>query len=202
MPELMNTVDCLGVAEVHGLIAALIVGNPAAREHAREALVARGKPAVDPLIRLLDDHRPHVRWEAVKALGSIGDPAAAPALVGALEDEDGDVRWLAAKGLIGLGLEALQPLLSALAFRSSSQDLLEGAHHVRYALNRRRLPRAVKPVLVALNGSAPQIAVHLAAYAALHAFRESEPSLRGCAQRKPQTFLGQRGAGLGPLSVD
>jgi HEAT repeat protein len=182
MLGLVENLKPTDVAAIHDLIAALTNGSPVDRQHAREALAAIGRLAVDPLIRLLGDHRPHVRWEAVKALGSIADPAAAPALVGALEDEDGDVRWLAAEGLIGLGLEALQPLLSALACGPSSSDLLEGAHHVLYTLDRRRLPSVVKRVLVALAGSTPHMAVHLAAYTALKSLRAREPSAQGDAQ--------------------
>jgi HEAT repeat protein len=56
---------------------------------ARKSLVALGKPAVPSLTRhcripKLD----HVRWEAAKALGAIGDTRAIPRLVNALEDSD------------------------------------------------------------------------------------------------------------------
>jgi HEAT repeat protein len=174
MSELVNRLERPTAADIHDLIAALAAANPAERQHAREALVAVGRSAVDPLIRLLDDPHPHVRWQAIKALGAIGDPAAAPALITALEDEEGDVRWLAANGLIDLGHEALQPLLSALAYRASSPDLLEGAHHVLDKLYWRKAPKVVKPVLAALNGPAPQMAVHIAAYAALNALRAGQ----------------------------
>ena len=126
MSEYRNSVEYAGVADIHGLIASLAGASPAERQHAREALASIGRPAVGSLIRLLDDPQWQVRWEAVKTLAAIGDPAAAPALIGALEDEHGDVRWLAANALIDLGHEALQPLLSALAYRASSPDLLEG----------------------------------------------------------------------------
>ncbi len=84
------------------------------RQSTRKALVALGKAAVKPLIALLFDPRPHVRWEAAKALGKIGDPAAAPALVEALEDDESNVHWLAAVGLAAMKLKGLMPLLSAL----------------------------------------------------------------------------------------
>jgi HEAT repeat protein len=183
MSGLANDLERTAVADIHDLIAVLTDTNPVDRKHAREALVSIGKPALDPLIRLLNDHRPHVRWEAVKALGSIGDQVAVPALVGALEDEDGDVRWLAAEGLIDFGLEAVQPLLSALACRSCSSDLLESAHHVLCALNNRRgLSKPVKSVLAALNGTTPRLAIHLAAYRALNAIRAKEHLPQGGAQ--------------------
>ena len=49
-----------------------------------------------------------MRWEAAKALGKIGDPKAALALVGALEDPRSGIRWLAAEGLMAIGREALR----------------------------------------------------------------------------------------------
>ena len=79
--------------------------DPAVRRKARKALVAIGKLAVPSLIRLLSHRKPHVRWEAAKALCGIADPLAASALVNALDDRDGDVRWLAAEGLAALGRE-------------------------------------------------------------------------------------------------
>jgi HEAT repeat protein len=174
MPASFNSAKSPAAADVHELVAALSAANAIDRQHAREALVTIGRPSVSPLIRLLDDPHPQIRWEAVKALGAIGDPAAAPALIGALEDEESDVRWLAADGLIDLGHEALQPLLSALAYRPSSPDLLEGAHHVLDKLYWRKSPRLVKPVLAALNGPSPQMAVHMAAYTALNSLRASQ----------------------------
>ncbi len=92
MSEYRNSVACVGVADAHDLIAALAGTDPGERQQAREALIAQGRSAVAPLIRLLDDARPRVRREAVKALAGIGDRAPAPALIGALEDEEGDVR--------------------------------------------------------------------------------------------------------------
>ena len=76
---------------------------------------------------------------------------------------------MAAQGLIDLGHEALRPLLAVLAYRASSPELLEGAHHVLSRLYWRDSPKLVKPVLAALNGPSPQMAVHLAAYSALNA---------------------------------
>jgi HEAT repeat protein len=174
MSESRNSVEYAGLADLHELIAMLASSNPADRQHARGALIAVGRPAVGALIGLLNDSHPQVRWEAVKALAGIGDRAAAPALIGAMEDDNGDVRWLAANALIDLGHESLQPLLSALAYRASSPDLLEGAHHVLSKLYWRDSPKVVKPVLAALDGPAPQMAVHLAAYSALNAMRSSQ----------------------------
>lgn len=104
----------------------------AAREKARRSLVALGKPAVVPLTRALQNSRlDHVRWEAAKTLGAIGDPGAIPSLVKALEDSDPDVAWLAAEGLRKFKKAAWAPLLRVLLKRGSdSTSLRQGAHHV------------------------------------------------------------------------
>ena len=125
------------------------------------------------LIRLLSHRKPHVRWEAAKALCGIADPIAASALVNALEDRDGDVRWLAAEGLAALGRDALQPLLAALLEGSKPSWLYEGAHRVCHTLvKRKRLGPILRPLLAALKQSEPEVAVPPVAYAALSKLRK------------------------------
>ena len=161
------------LARISELIAALASPSPAARRKAWETLVALGKPAVPSLIQLLSHRKPHVRWEAAKALGGIADPIAASALVNALDDRDGDVRWLAAEGLAALGRDALQPLLAALIEGSELYWLCEGAHHVCHVLVRKRgLGPILRPLLAALEESEPKVAVPPAAYTALSKLRE------------------------------
>ena len=155
------------------LIATLGVDKGAERESARRALVNIGEPAVPALIDALSNLKQQVRWEAAKALGQIGDPIAAPALVTALEDKHFGVRWLAAVGLVALKHDGVQPLLSALLERSDSDCLREGAHHVCHNLSKGESCEVVKPVLAALNKPEPQLAVPLAAYAALNSLRAS-----------------------------
>jgi HEAT repeat protein len=94
--------------------------------------VALGKPAVSPLNSTLKNSRAdHVRWEAAKALGAIGDTRAIPRLVNALEDSDPDVAWLAAEALRQFKKAAWPPLLRQLIKDGSESALLrQGAHHV------------------------------------------------------------------------
>jgi hypothetical protein len=158
---------------IPSLAADLASLSPVARRKARKALVAIGKLAVPSLIRLLLHRKPHVRWEAAKALCGIADPLAASALVNALDDRDGDVRWLAAAGLAALGREGLQPLLAALLQRAESCWFCEGAHHVCHTLVRRKkLGPILRPVLAALKESEPGVAAPPAAYTALSRLRE------------------------------
>ncbi|NOZ28803.1 MAG: HEAT repeat domain-containing protein [Chloroflexi bacterium] len=144
-----------GKKDVHTLIRTLADDDGWAREEAREALVALGKPAVAPLIAALSAPNDHMRWEATKALKEIADPTAASALVKALEDENGGTRWLAAEGLIAIGLAGLPPLLQTLAEHPQSAWLRDGTHHVLHALSEMGYRDEVAPVLKALESIDP-----------------------------------------------
>jgi HEAT repeat protein len=72
--------------------------NRTAINRIAKALVAIGKPAVDPLIKVLSDRCPW-RSEAARALGHIGDKSALSALKEALHDEE-DITREAAKEAI------------------------------------------------------------------------------------------------------
>ena len=106
--------------------------NGATRQKARKSLVAMGKPAVSSLTRILQNSRvDHIRWEAAKTLGAIGDTRAIPSLVKALEDSDSDVTWLAAEALRNFKKVAWPQLLRALIKSKPDSVLLrQGAHHV------------------------------------------------------------------------
>lgn len=127
------------------------------RVRARKHLVALGNQAVRPLKKLLGSKREWVRWEAAKALGQIGDPAAAQALIKALEDNMFDVRWLAAEGLIYMGKSALVPLLQAIRECPDSFWLREGVHHVLHDINNGKIAEIIRPVIMALESFEPSV---------------------------------------------
>jgi hypothetical protein len=151
------------------LVAQLASRRGMERKHAREGLVALGKPAVAPLIEALADDRDVVRWEAAKAFTVLRDIRAGPALARALGDANGDVRWLAAEALVGLGRAGLKPLLEALIRHADSVELREGAHHVLRTLRRGELADITEPVRKSLEHVEPELAVPLSAETALHA---------------------------------
>jgi HEAT repeat protein len=150
--------------KICSLIESLSDANAAKRQRTRKALVALGKAAVNPLIDLLANARPHVRWEAAKALSKIGDPAAAPALVEALGDEESNVRWLAAVGLANMKLKGLMPLLTALVKHPDSIWLREAAHHVCRELIRTESLHELAPLLDALEHYDPEVSAPIAVY--------------------------------------
>jgi HEAT repeat protein len=174
--------DNRGISPEKEMINTLIVGLRAkdgmVRQKARRRLVAMGKPAVPFLTKLLQDAREQTRWEAAKALGAIADPEASKALTSAMEDEDFDVRWLAAEALIRLGRDGLPSLLRALAERSNSVWLRDGAHHVLTSLSKKRMKILLKPMLSALAKVDPEIDVPVAARALLNDLKASKGSGR------------------------
>jgi HEAT repeat protein len=144
------------------------------RVKARRNLVEIGGPAVEPLTKALSSRNRWMRWEAAKALGQIGDPEAAQALVRALEDKIFDVRWLAAEGLISIGKKALVPLLEALLERSDSPWMREGAHHVLHDIDNSGISEIILPILNALEGMEADLEAPIMAEAALSKLRQSK----------------------------
>jgi len=157
---------------IKSLIADLRSQDGIVRVRARKSLVAIGRRVVKPLTKALASKKDWVRWEAAKALGQIGDPAATQALVAALQDEMFDVRWLGAEGLIAIGRNAVAPLLTVLMEHGDSSRVREGAHHVLHDMDRGNLDNILQPVLEALEDIEAAIEVPLAAEAALDALEK------------------------------
>jgi len=152
---------------IKSLIADLASEDGVLRVKARRHLVAYKARSVAPLIKALSNKRDYVRWEAAKALSQIGSPASIQALLRALEDNMFDVRWLAAEGLIRIGPKAVVPLLEELVKHSDSYWLREGIHHVLHDMNKGKLRKILRPVLVALESNEPSLTAPLAAGVAL-----------------------------------
>jgi HEAT repeat protein len=138
---------------VEALISDLASKNGQTRQAARTSLVSIGTSAVPFLLPLLNERKHKIRWEAVKALAEIKDPAAIDGLILALTDEDFDVRWLAAEGLVALGVQVVVPLLQALTQMQESTAVLlrDSGHHILRALISDDLGKKIKPVLTALE---------------------------------------------------
>jgi HEAT repeat protein len=161
---------------VEALIDALQSKYATEREQTREKLIAMGHAAVIPLLHKLDDPAEHVRWEAVKALEGIADPASADALAEALNDESAGVRWSAGEALIKIGWEGVKQVLLALLRRSDSTSLCTAAHHVLTHFAHHKSGEFLKPVIERLQGPEPGVSVPPAALTALGHLRESGPT--------------------------
>jgi HEAT repeat protein len=100
------------------------------RKRARETLVLAGETAAPPLRALLGSKNKQTRWEAIKALAAIGDPADLETFLALLDDPNSDLRWLAATGLIQLGCRSVRPVLRALTDPSAPRGRLEMSRRV------------------------------------------------------------------------
>jgi hypothetical protein len=102
--------------DVYGLIKALGYRNdPCVCQHAAEALVELGAPAIAPLSAALKATDTAVRCEAAEVLGKIGVPDAVEPLIAALKDSDRGVCLAAAKALGQIrDPRAVEPLIAAL----------------------------------------------------------------------------------------
>jgi HEAT repeat protein len=99
------------------------------RESSSYALGRIGTPAVEPLIKALDDEDQFIRSYAALSLGKIGDNRSIDPLVKVLADEKKSVRSNAAIALGFIGDEnAVEPLIGALkdedwVVRNSASDV-------------------------------------------------------------------------------
>jgi len=182
---------------VDSLVSALSSPDATTRQRAIRALVAVGDRAVSSLVEALRHGRDQVRWEAARALKGIASPQAAPALVAALRDKESRTRWLAAEALVALGSDGLEPLLQGLMESDGSTYICEGAHHVLHEQVPGPYADLVRPVLGALEGSAPESCAPVAAFVALKALKKRASSKSDAAPksaaheaRKPRRQVG------------
>jgi phycocyanobilin lyase subunit beta len=103
-PRMITAVEKLSAAKlaasVPNLITVLGYNNPGAAVAAVEGLISIGKPAVKPLLELLDGYNYGARAWGLRALAGIGDPQALDLLLdAAVNDFALSVRRAAARGL-------------------------------------------------------------------------------------------------------
>jgi HEAT repeat protein len=151
----MSTTELL-----HALAAdldALASEDPYRRQDARAHLQRVGTPARDALLAALETRDERTRYEVLKVLGALGEPAAVEAFVRSLEDESSDCRWVAAEALIALGPVGLRRILVELVRYPETERMLRGAHHVLSGLRRAGHVETTAPVLRAFASDIPEI---------------------------------------------
>lgn len=96
---------------VPALIAALEDQDLLTASLASDALGTIGEAAVQPLLEFLERGSPAARIEAVRALASIADKRAIPALVKALDEDSAIIEYWATEGLerMGVGMVFFKP---------------------------------------------------------------------------------------------
>ena len=133
--------------------------------------------ALDDLVRLLGDQHPDVRPVAARALGRLGDPAAAAPLLGALDGRRALPTGVVSMALLRLGPAAVPALRAGLAagsaaVRSTSAELLgllgadEAVDDLLAALGRDDFELRVKAARALGRISSPRAALALAGHLA------------------------------------
>jgi HEAT repeat protein len=119
-----DALAAIGEPAVEPLVELLGDADPEVQDLAADALVRIGVASVEPLTNVLKGSDPDRRWNAVYALGAIGDPAAVPALAGVLSDADVDLAMAAVQALGAIGGEApVSALTDAMTARTGALGL-------------------------------------------------------------------------------
>jgi len=152
---------------LEGLFRDLSGRDGMARKRARQCLVLLGSPAVPRLRELLASPDKKTRWEALKALAAISDPAALDDFLALLDDPDSDLRWLAATGLLGLGPRSLRPVLQSLTDPRAPRGRLEMSRRVLAGSSpdNEVLADIVAPLMEVIGGGDPAVVSQRAARA-------------------------------------
>lgn len=136
-------------AAVPALLAALPGADEQLGSQVFSSLVKLGAVAVPALLEKSKSSSAWIRWNSIRALSSIRDPRALPALVEALRDSDHSVAWMGAKGLVQYGKSAIQPVLLLLMSAQMTPWLAETASYVLRSYAQRNAE--AKPILEAVT---------------------------------------------------
>jgi len=110
------------------------------------ALGMIGKPAVEPLICVLEKGDGNLRWGAAIALGKIKDPDAVAPLIHALADKYENVRAEAVASLAAIGKPAIAPLIRFLKYADGTARI-----EVMNALGELQANDAIEPLVQMLE---------------------------------------------------
>ncbi|KQC05781.1 MAG: hypothetical protein APR53_06585 [Methanoculleus sp. SDB] len=100
---------------IDALIEACHSHNREVRESAVQTLDLIGEPAVEPLIRALEDESVATREAVARVLGTIGDTRAIEPLMESLRDESRRVREAGARALAAIGRPSVERLIQGLS---------------------------------------------------------------------------------------
>ena len=128
------------------LMNSLKTGDVKQQKQAARDLVDIGRPAVKPLLKLLEDDEWKLRWYASEILGEIGDKEAVQGLIVAMGDDNSGVRSKSMLSLVEIGKAAIDPLIKAL-----SDENWQIRRHAAEALGVISTKKAVKPLIETLN---------------------------------------------------
>ena len=133
------------------------------------ALVRLGHMAVPTLLETSKSRSGWMRWQSIRALGTIRDQRALMTLVHALGDTDHSVAWVAAKGLAPFGKECVEPVLRMLTTAQVTPWLVETSSYVLQLQSQYNadLKPYLDPVILTMHRPAYRSSTGLAAQKAL-----------------------------------
>jgi HEAT repeat protein len=150
--ETLNDARC-----ARPLLMALIMNRDEVHREARRALRSLGLLAKSVWIEALNHPDQHIRWEAARGLGQIGDIRAVGILAGGLLDESYAVRWATSDVLAHLGTQAIPAILTILSRHPFNEPSRTAAYHALHGILSTSTQEYIKPLLDALHGPAPDI---------------------------------------------
>lgn len=145
------------------LMDALVMDRGQLHREARRALQILGEQAAPVYVEALDHSDSHIRWEAARGLGEIGDTRAATTLAKGLFDESYLVRWASADVLAQMGECGVRATLDILS-RNELEDLSrQSAIRALSGPKPQEMHDHIYPLLKCLRGAqgsfcAPQLA--------------------------------------------
>jgi HEAT repeat protein len=156
------------------LIKALIMDRDLIHREARRALQSMGSSAESAWVELLQHRDSHIRWEAARGLGEIGDARAAPILAEGLLDENYAVRWATAAVLAQLGEQAIPATLTILSRYPLNEPTRLAAYHALHSIANRKVQERIKSLLDSLRDPAVSFRVPFVAQRLLIEWERSQ----------------------------
>ena len=143
----------------HPLLMALITNEDELHREACRALYNLGQLAKPVWVDALKHPNRHIRWEAARGLGQIGDVRALDILAEGLLDENYAVRWATADALAHLGVHAIPAILTVLSRYPLNELARQAAYFALHGILSSGMEECIRPLLDALYGPTPSIEV-------------------------------------------
>ena len=139
------------------LLLALTMSRDELHREASRALNNLGPLAKSVWIEALDHPDKHIRWEAARGLGRLGDARAVDILAGGLLDQNYSVCWATSDALAHLGTQAIPAILTILSEHRLNEPSRNAVYHALYGVFSASTQTYIEPLLDALREPAPEI---------------------------------------------
>ena len=135
----------------HPLLVALIMNEDELHREACRALHNLGHLAKPAWVNALNHPDRHIRWEAARGLGQLGDIRALDILAEGLLDENYAVRWATVDALAQLGVHAIPAILTILSRDPVNELTRQAAYFALQGIRSDNIQEYIKPLLDVLH---------------------------------------------------